>query len=123
MAITGIHHINLTIPPGSEEVARAFYSYLLGLIEVPKPVGSDRSRGCWFEAGDFQIHISPDPDFRPAKVAHPGFLVSDLSNLRRRLETAKVPTADGTNIAGLIRCFVFDPFGNRIELLQKVAPA
>lgn len=119
MPILAVHHVNLAMPSGGEDAARRFYGELLGFAEIEKPAGSNRNQGCWFETGDVQVHISEDPDFHPAKVAHPGFLVEDLLSFRRRLEMAKTPTKDGTNIPGFVRCFVFDPFGNRIELLQR----
>ena len=37
MPITAIEHVQLAMPPGLEEVAREFYSGLLGLPEVAKP--------------------------------------------------------------------------------------
>lgn len=35
--ITGLHHIQLAMPPGEEDAGRRFYGELLGLAEVPKP--------------------------------------------------------------------------------------
>jgi len=31
-----LSHVNVTMPKGSEEIARSFYSGLLGLREIPK---------------------------------------------------------------------------------------
>ena len=35
--ITAIHHVQITIPPGAEDQARAFYCGVLGLREIEKP--------------------------------------------------------------------------------------
>ena len=48
--VVGIHHVQLAMPPGKEEEARAFYCDLLGLPEVPKPGGSAARGGAWFES-------------------------------------------------------------------------
>jgi hypothetical protein len=36
--ITGIAHVNLTVPPGTLHLAEAFYGQTLGLQRVPVPV-------------------------------------------------------------------------------------
>jgi len=36
-SLSGLDHIQLAIPKGSENIARAFYGGKLGLIEVEKP--------------------------------------------------------------------------------------
>jgi hypothetical protein len=63
LKILSIHHVQLAMPPGEEDRARAFYGGVLNLPEVPKP-----------------------PD-----VAADGFA----------------------------RVHVTDPFGNRIELMER----
>ena len=37
MGVVGIDHVQLAMPEGGEETARAFYRDALGLTEVPKP--------------------------------------------------------------------------------------
>ncbi|MGZ5433661.1 MAG: glyoxalase [Thermoanaerobaculia bacterium] len=37
MTITGLHHVQLAMPRGREDDARAFYAGVLGFTEVPKP--------------------------------------------------------------------------------------
>lgn len=120
MAIVGLDHIQIAIPVGGEDAARGFYSGLLGFHEVPKPDTLSRS-GCWFERGGVSLHIGVDPEFRPAKKAHPAFLVDDLASLRVRLEEAGCVTRDDKPVEGYARFFTADPFGNRIELMQVCA--
>ena len=59
-------------------------------------------------------------DFRPARKAHPAFLVDDLSSLSARLKQAGCTTSTDEPLEGYERIFVDDPFGNRIELMQRL---
>jgi catechol 2,3-dioxygenase-like lactoylglutathione lyase family enzyme len=120
VGVVGIDHVQLAIPAGGEDRARAFYAGLLGMEEVPKPANLSPS-GCWFTGGGaVALHIGIDPDFRPAKKAHPALLVDDLAGLRTRLEAAGCVTRDDTPVEGYARFFTEDPFGNRIELMERV---
>ncbi len=119
MAIIGLDHIQIAIPEGEEDKARAYYGDLLRMHEVPRPETLSSS-GCWFERGSVSLHIGIDPDFRPARKAHPAFLVDNLDMLRERLERAGYETHDDTPVEGYRRFFSFDPFGNRIEMMQHV---
>ena len=119
MAITGLDHVQLAIPPGGEGRAREFYAALLGMAEVPKPATLSPS-GCWFVGGAAMLHIGIDPDFRPAAKAHPAFLVDDLAALCIRLEAAGCPIREDKPVEGYVRFFTQDPFGNRIELMERI---
>lgn len=50
--IAGVHHVQITIPPGSEDQARAFYCDLLGLVEIEKPDPLAGRGGLWLMVGD-----------------------------------------------------------------------
>lgn len=119
MAIIGLDHVQLAIPQGGEDQAREFYAGLLGMTEVPKPATLSAS-GCWFVGETVNLHLGVDPDFRAATKAHPALLVDDLAALRLRLEAAGCEASTDKPIAGYRRCFTADPFGNRIELMQRV---
>jgi catechol 2,3-dioxygenase-like lactoylglutathione lyase family enzyme len=112
--IVGIDHVQLAMPSGHEGKAREFYSGVLGIPEVPKPVELAGRGGAWFESGTVKIHLGVDVDFRPAKKAHPGLLVDNLSALVRVLTDAGYPV----RLENPQRAYVDDPFGNRIELVQ-----
>ena len=118
MSVFGIDHVQLAIPEGGEDAMRAFFIGLLGFAEVPKPADLSPS-GCWFESGPVSVHVGVDPDFRAATKAHPAFLVDDLAGLREALEAAGHETKDDTPVEGYDRFFTADPFGNRIELMQR----
>ena len=114
----GIDHIQIAAPTASEEKARSFYGKLLGMQEIEKPENLKARGGCWFQCGAQQVHIGIQSDFAPAKKAHPGFMVSNLSELRHRLEDAAYLISEEPPIAGRARFFSHDPFGNRIEFLE-----
>ena len=116
--ITGIEHIQLAMPPGGEAVARGFYAGLLGIPERPKPPKFGARGGCWFESAEVKVHLGVEADFRPARKAHPALLVSDLATLVAKLTAAGVFVTADDPVGGRARCYVDDPFGNRIELMQ-----
>lgn len=117
MAISALHHVQLAMPAGGEEKARAFYQGVLGIPEIPKPLNLAKRGGCWFEQGSLRIHLGIETDFRPARKAHPAFLVVDLPTLKTALEAAGYSLNSDEPLAGYDRVYVNDPFGNRIELM------
>ena len=117
--ILGIDHVQLAMPKGREAEARDFYSGLLGIPEIPKPPDLAARGGCWFESGAVKVHLGVDADFHPARKAHPGLLVRGLLELARRLRAAGVAVEERA-LDGVLHAYVADPFGNRIELLERV---
>lgn len=118
--IRAIDHVQLAMPAGGEELARAFFAGLLGLHETVKPPHLAVRGGCWFESSTVRIHLGVDPDFRPARKAHPALLVDGLPGLVDRLRAADVRVVDDEPLEGYDRVYVDDPFGNRIELLEPI---
>lgn len=118
MPIEGIDHVQVAMPQSGESEAREFYSGLLGLTEIPKPPELAKRGGCWFREGSVIVHLGIDHDFRPAKKAHPGFLVRDLAALVERLRAAGAQVVNDNLLPGFDRVYVFDPFGNRLELME-----
>ena len=125
MAIVGIDHVQLTMPAGGEDAARDFYGVLLGLREVPKPGPLAGRGGCWFVGVDagggpsFSLHLGAEGDFRPARKAHPALLVDDMDGLRATLDAAGATTVDDDAPIGVRRFYALDPFGNRLELVDR----
>jgi catechol 2,3-dioxygenase-like lactoylglutathione lyase family enzyme len=120
MTILGLHHVQLAMPRGREADARAFYSGVLGFTERTKPPHLAVRGGAWFHAGSVELHLGVEDDFRPAKKAHPALLVSDLAALSARCDQAGFEVTTDQKLAGYERVYVSDPFGNRIELLQRI---
>ena len=113
-----VHHVQIAIPVGGEDEARAFYGDVLGLEEVPKPTALAARGGAWFRNDHLELHVGIDPDFRPATKAHPGFLVDDLEGMASRISDAGLQVHPDSLFPGFRRFYVEDPFGNRIEFLQ-----
>ncbi|WP_433477107.1 VOC family protein [Spirillospora sp. CA-142024] len=116
--ITGVHHVQLAAPPGSEDRLRAFYSGVLGLDEIPKPPELAKRGGAWFRGPGVELHLGIEHDFRPARKAHPGLLADDLDALAARLQAAGHETRPDDLFPGHRRLYADDPVGNRLEFLQ-----
>jgi catechol 2,3-dioxygenase-like lactoylglutathione lyase family enzyme len=120
--IVGIDHVQVAVPPGKETECRAFYVQLLGLPELSKPPILAARGGIWVKAGHQELHCGVEPEFQPARKAHPAFAVDNLDALAARLADAGYPTTwDDTNPA-VRRFFTRDPFENRLEFLQAGCP-
>jgi len=117
--ISAIHHVQLAMPRGREADARAFYADVLGFVELPKPPHLAARGGAWFTAGSAEVHLGVEDDFRPARKAHPALLVDNLSALLGRCTAAGYSVTTGEPLPGYHRAYVADPFGNRIEFLQR----
>ncbi|MCB2052207.1 MAG: glyoxalase [Novosphingobium sp.] len=118
--VIGLDHVQLAMPHGGELDARAFYSGVLGMVEVAKPAHLSLNGGCWFEGGGARVHLGVEQLFVAAQKAHPALLVDDLPAVVARLEAAGTPFSEGKPLEGYIRGDIADPFGNRIELMQAV---
>lgn len=111
-----LSHINVTMPKGSEDRARAFYSELLGLQEIPKPEPLRARGGVWFDAGGLDLHLSIEENRADADARrHFGLECGDIIGLRKKLKSAGIKT-EGGRPAPWQRFFAWDPFGNRIEI-------
>ena len=103
------------------ERAEHFYSNILGLTKVERPL---KYPGVWYQVGDFQIHLIVDPTAsvqlqNPQKWgrnSHIAFSVADLEWIKKLL------LEQGCDIqmsaSGRAALFTRDPDGNIIELSQ-----
>ncbi|MGM0884565.1 MAG: VOC family protein [Bacillota bacterium] len=117
---SGIDHVQLAAPEGCERESRTFFVDLLGWIEIPKPENLKKRGGLWFQCGTHQVHIGVQKDFVPATKAHPGFHVQNIKALRDYLIRNNIPVIDDVERAdeGVLRFYLNDPFGNRLEFLE-----
>ena len=116
--IAAIDHVQLAMPKGEEEKARAFYSGILGMTELAKPDALAKRGGAWFKSGKVQIHLGVEEEFRPAKKAHIALAVRDAAPLRSTLSSHGCRVQDDDLIPGMKRFYTDDCFGNRIEFIE-----
>src|SRR5687768_14378337 len=117
MKFLSIDHIQLSMPAGEEDKARAFYVEVLGFTEVPKPAELAKRGGVWLEQGAVKIHLGIEENFHALKKAHPALIVDDLAAFVSHFQSAShaVDTSQPP-LDGFKRVHVLDPFGNRIEI-------
>jgi catechol 2,3-dioxygenase-like lactoylglutathione lyase family enzyme len=89
-----------------------------GRLPFGRPLIQGRPGGAWFIGPGLALHLGVEEPFRAARTAHPALIVADLARARRRLEAAGVEIEDDGSGLPIHRCYVSDPFGNRIELLD-----
>lgn len=112
-----LNHVQICISESQTEEARVFYSKVLGLKEIEKPESLKKNGGMWFEIADIQLHIGIEENSVKSK-RHPAFEVEDLEQVREILLNNKITIKEETPIPGQKRFSFFDPFNNRIEVLQ-----
>ncbi|WP_329616346.1 glyoxalase [Streptomyces brevispora] len=120
-AFGGLHHVQLAIPPGAEDLCRQFWGEVLGMTELEKPPVLAARGGCWFRGGGLEVHLGVEKDFAPALKAHPGILVRSLGGLAKRLEAGGHEVTWDDNFPGHDRFYAFDKLGNRLEFLEPKA--
>lgn len=121
MKILSINHVQIAMPAGGEETARAFYIHLLGFTEIPKPPELLKRGGAWFQSENAQLHLGVESDFRPARKAHPAFIVDDLDAILEKIQLAGYEWDESQPpLDGYKRAHIYDPFGNRIELMERL---
>ncbi|MDI1288762.1 MAG: heme-binding beta-barrel domain-containing protein, partial [bacterium] len=117
--LTRLHHVQLAIPPGGEDACRAFWGSVLGMAELEKPHALAARGGCWFRGGGLEVHLGVEPQFTPALKAHPGIEVVGLDQWATRLRDAGIATEADHLFPGFDRFYAVDPFGNRLEFMER----
>ncbi len=102
--------------------ARAFYAGVLGLTEIPKPKTFDFV-ALWFQLEDGQtIHLLQKPQADTRSPRHFALRVPDVNAARDYFRERGVTMQETGPIPHCDRFFVFDPDGNRIEVIQWLEP-
>jgi catechol 2,3-dioxygenase-like lactoylglutathione lyase family enzyme len=117
--LIGIDHVQIAVARALEAECLAFYRSLIGATEIAKPAELQKSGGAWFQLPHLQLHIGVDPAPSPPSKRHVCFLVPDVEAVRVSLESAGVSIEKFGRVEGLLRFFVRDPAGNRIEIGQR----
>ena len=121
MKILTINHAQITIPRGAEDAARQFYCDLLGLSEIAKPPSLAGRGGLWLMAGDFPVHIGAEDGVERSQTkAHLAYEVEGLEGWRQVLLSAEIALETQPPLPGFNRFLFRDPFGNRVEFLEKI---
>jgi catechol 2,3-dioxygenase-like lactoylglutathione lyase family enzyme len=118
ITIKRLDHVQICIPIGEEEKARAFYVTVLGLEPIEKPEALKRNGGLWLRIADIELHIGVEAGPGQSK-RHPAFEVENLDAIKRYLLKHGVRIQEETPVPGANRFSFFDPFGNRIEFLER----
>ncbi len=113
-----LNHIQICIPTKKEEEAKKFYCGLLGLEEIEKPEFLKKNGGFWLKIADIELHIGTEEFINKSK-RHPAFEVEKLNSLKKYLETKGIRIKDDKSLPLFNRFSFFDPFNNRIELLES----
>src|ERR1700761_7292041 len=114
-----VNHINICVTPEQLEDAKAFYTDVIGLKQIPRPDHIFNSKGYWFDIGDIQLHLGIEPKM-PKSTRHTAFEVEDVAAAKKQLEAHNVELVKEPQVPGWERFAFYDPFGNRIELIQIV---
>ena len=118
----GLDHVQLAMPRGGEEKARAYFGGMLGLAELKKPAALAGRGGVWFLLQDGrQVYLGVEEPFLQNKKAHPAFVCATLDELALRLEEGGHPVGWDGALAPRRRFYCEDPFGNRLEFLEPVS--
>jgi hypothetical protein len=114
-----LDHIQICIPIGRENEARHFYTNIISFTEIVKPEPLIPNGGLWYQAADMQFHIGAENEVNTSK-RQPAFWVSDLDAAKQHLTRHGVILKEEIQIPVQIRFSFFDPFNNKIELIQKI---
>lgn len=126
-----VDHLNVQVPPEKEQEGIRFYGEILGLKRLKKPdsLGPAGAHFCICEAPWYELHLGVARGVTQADVNknlrnHLGFQVDDLDAARKVFEAAGIEIDDAVPAYSKERdfhqerFFIFDPGGNRIEILE-----
>lgn len=114
-----LNHIQICIPIGKEQEAKSFYGDFLGLEEIEKPDELKPNGGMWYQIADIQLHIGVEDSQNNSK-RHPAFEVEGLHEIKKLMIQKGLEIREEIVIPGVNRFSFYDPFGNRIELMEFI---
>lgn len=120
--IIAVHHVQITIPKGSEEQGKDFYCGILGLKEIEKPDSLKGRGGFWLQLGHQEVHVGTEDGFdRLSTKAHIAYQVEDIDYWKTKLAEHQIEIVESVPIPHYERFEFRDPFGNRLEIIQAIA--
>ncbi|MEO1376196.1 MAG: bleomycin resistance protein [Cyanobacteria bacterium J06635_10] len=119
MWLTKIDHIQLTYPVEIEEEVVFFYTYILRLTELEKPLPLRVNGGKWYLLDNLQLHISREEISNEGSKRHVCFVVTNLEQFKKYLLAYQIEIIpDKQPLKGCERFYIFDPAGNRLEITE-----
>jgi catechol 2,3-dioxygenase-like lactoylglutathione lyase family enzyme len=121
IGIEALHHVSINVT--DLERAKRFYSGVLGLEEISRPVFD--FPGAWYRLGDRQLHLIVHPPTHTlrgtteisSREGHFAIAVRSYDEARAHLEAAGIPfDARPRSRTPWTQIFLSDPDGNLIEL-------
>ena len=111
-----LHHVNLSVYEDGIDAQAEFLVDVLGMHRID-PGPELRGLANWFEDDSgTQVHLSKDPDHRPAAKAHVAVELGDeLPLIEKRLVAAGIDS-ETRDALGLRVVLCRDPAGNMWEL-------
>ena len=103
------------------ERSRRFYKEVMGLPEIPKPRTFDFVV-LWFELGDQTLHFLLRDKADTRSPRHFALRVASAEAERAFFRSRGVAIEETTPIPGADRFFIYDPDGNRIEIIEWQCP-
>jgi catechol 2,3-dioxygenase-like lactoylglutathione lyase family enzyme len=115
-----IHHVALEVREGDADACVAFWA-LLGFTEV-EPPGTLRERSRWVQRAETQIHLLFTDDPVAPPQGHVAVVARDYDATLAALRDAGFDPDPRHEHWGSPRCFVRDPAGHRVEVMQFPPP-
>jgi len=78
-----------------------------------------KNGGLWYQLKDIELHIGTEAVENHSK-RHPAFQIKNIQKIKQYLLKQGVRIRENTPIPGCERFDFYDPFNNRIELVEKV---
>ena len=114
-----INHIQICIPINEEQKGREFYCGILGLEEIKRPESLKNMGGFWLKIANITLHIGTEKLALEGKSKrHPAFEVDDLQSIKQHLQNNNIKITEDIKIPGIHRFSFYDPWKNRIELIE-----
>ena len=121
MRVIGVNHVQVNVTKDELPAAREFYLGFLGGTEIPRPDFGPNFHGFWFRAGNFEMHVGTETGVdRAATRAHVAYEVADVQAWRKKVLEQKLEIVEQPKIDGFDRFHFRDPFGNNLELIQRL---
>ena len=114
--LIAVDHVQLAMPAGGEDAARAFYAGVLGLDGADQAAAPRSPR--WLLVRGWPGEAAPRRGGRlpPGTQGPSGTVGPRLA--RAFVDSHHLDVRWSYEIPGTVRCHVDDPFGNRLELID-----